>query len=208
MAYRQTEKTQARRLEVRQALLDSALELISCEGFDAVSIRAVAKNANLAAGTVYKHFNAKTELCTEVFRLASEAELARVESATKGKGTTTERLRTTIEGFSYRAIKQRRLSYALIAEPVDAAVDVERIRLRKGYADVFSRLVEEGIATKEFVPQQPDVSAAALVGIISEALIGPLSWQSDQQSVIEKELLVSSITEFCLRAVGVQNRGK
>ena len=175
MAYRQTEKTKARQLEVRQAIVDAALDLITNRGFSGISIRAVAEKAKLASGSVYKHFASKSELCSYVFRLASKAELARVANQSLQGETVRIRLQQTVIGFSERAIKQPRLSYALIAEPVDPLVDAERIKLRQDYADVFAELITEGMQQKEFVEQQANISAAALVGIIAETLVVPLS---------------------------------
>ncbi|MDP6978718.1 MAG: TetR/AcrR family transcriptional regulator [Myxococcota bacterium] len=182
-------------------MLDSALALVGEGGFGALSIKAVAQRADLATGTVYKHFASKAELCAEVFRLASEAELRRVQAATRGPGSAPERLGAAIGRFAERAVRGRRLAYALIAEPVDAAVDQERLRLREAYADVFATLVEEGVSEGSFREQDPSVSAAALVGVISEALVGPLAWKADDEPVVETPRLVAAIRVFCLAAV-------
>ena len=42
------------------------------------------------------------------------------------------------------------------------------------YAEIFEDLIRDGIRTGEFTHQNPSVSAAALVGLLAEALIGPL----------------------------------
>lgn len=202
MAYRQTEKTKARQLEVRQAIVDAALDLITNRGFSGISIRAVAEKAKLASGSVYKHFASKSELCSYVFRLASKAELARVANQSLQGETVRIRLQQTVIGFSERAIKQPRLSYALIAEPVDPLVDAERIKLRQDYADVFAELITEGMQQKEFVEQQANISAAALVGIIAETLVVPLSRAKNKITVKQQSALIGSIQELCMRAVG------
>ena len=202
MAYRQTEKTKARQQEVHQAIIDATLALLTDSGFAAVSIRAVAKQAGMATGSVYKHFASKAELCAKVFRLASEEELARVVRQTQGEDSPSQRLQKSVRGFSERAIKQPRLSYALIAEPVDPSVDEERIKLRQDYANAFADLISEGVAAKEFVNQQANVSAAALVGIISETLVVPLSWQQTKLTSKQQTDLIQSIQTLCLRALG------
>ncbi len=201
MAYRQTEKTKARQQEVHQAIIDATLALLTKNGFAAVSIRAVAKQAGMATGSVYKHFASKAELCAKVFRLASEKELARVVAETQGKENPTLRLQKSVRGFSERAIKQPKLSYALIAEPVDTSVDAERIKLRQDYANAFAALIKQGIALREFVDQQADVSAAALVGIISETLVVPLSRQNTKLPAKRQAELIQSIEALCLRAL-------
>lgn len=62
-----------------------------------------------------------------------------------------------------------------------------------------------------FASQDAPVSAAALVGVISEALVGPLSWQREavaqptpaaEPADAAATALVAAIQAFCLRAVG------
>lgn len=205
MPYRPTDKTVARKAEVRSRLLACATQIVATEGFGGLTIVAVARAADIATGAVYKHFESKAQLCTEVFRLATEKEVAHVRDAVARSGTPTQRLLDAISVFAHRAIRGRRLAYALIAEPVDTAVDAERLHYRRAYAEVFRALVEEGMRCGEFPVQIASVSAAALVGVIAEALVGPLaSIQSNQPDLGEHEL-VSSIQQFCVRAVALHN---
>ena len=204
MAYRPTEKTQARKAALKKQLLDAALFLVAGGGFNALTITAVAQRAGIATGAVYKHFESKAHLCAEVFRLATEKEVAVVRETALREGAPATRLLGTIETFAMRALRGRRLAYALIAEPVDTLVDAERLRYRQDYADIFRQLVEQGIASGDFPPQVSAVSAAALVGAITESLVGPLSWQMNTQPSVEQTRLIRSIQAFCLRAVAMK----
>lgn len=204
MVYRPTEKTAARKAAMRQRILDASLLLVSTGGFGALTINAVAREAGIATGAVYKYFESKAQLCAEVFRGATEKELAVVRENAWADGAPAKRLLNAIEAFSARALRGRRLAYALIAEPVDALVDAERLRYRRTYADIFEKLVEDGIRSGDFPPQSATVSAAAIVGVISEALVGPLTWAGDVEPEIEKTSLIQSIQSFCLRAVAMQ----
>ena len=205
MAYRPTEKTEARKAALRQRIVDAAMLLLSTGGFGAVTIGAVAQRAGIATGAVYKHFDSKAQLCAEIFRRATEREVAVVRETALREGAPADRLLQAIEAFAARAISGRRLAYALIAEPVDPMVDAERLRYRHAYAKIFQQLVEEGVRAGTFPPQQPSVSAAALVGVISEALVGPLTWQNGEPPAIDKGELIRSIQAFCLRAVALEN---
>lgn len=205
MAYRPTEKTEARKAALRQRILDAATLLVSTGGFGVLTINAVAQEAGIATGAVYKHFDSKAQLCAEVFRRATEKEVEIVRETASREGTPPQRLLNAIEAFAGRAIQGRRLAFALIAEPADALVDAERLRYRHAYAAIFHQVIEDGIRSGDFPPQLPSVSAAAVVGVISEALIGPLTWQDDQAPTIEKTELIRAIQAFCLRAVAQQD---
>ncbi|MHB1200101.1 MAG: TetR/AcrR family transcriptional regulator [Polaromonas sp.] len=204
MAYRPTEKTQARKAVLKKQLLDAALFLVAGGGFNALTITAVAQQAGIATGAVYKHFKSKAELCAEVFRLATGKEVAVVRETALREGAPATRLLDTIETFAMRAMRGQRLAYALIAEPVDTLVDAERLRYRQDYADIFRHLVEQGIGSGDFPPQVSAVSAAALVGAITESLVGPLSWQINTRPSVEQTRLIRSIQAFCLRAVAMK----
>lgn len=201
MAYRPTEKTQARKAELRQRLLDAALDLVSNGGFGALTMVGVASRAGIATGAVYKHFESKAQLCAEVFRIATEKEVVVVRDNALGSGAASQRLQSAIEAFAQRALRNPRLAFALIAEPVDALVDEQRLRYRLAYAKVFEELLTQGIQGGEFAAQTPSVSAAALVGVIAESLVGPLSWPQPGQTPPDTGPLIAAIQAFCLRAV-------
>ncbi len=202
MAYRPTDKTLAHKAEIRQRLLDASLGLLSEGGFAALTMVAVAAKAGIATGAVYKHFESKDQLCSEVFRVATEKEVAWVRETTLQRDASpSELILRAIEAFALRALRNPRLAFALIAEPVDVLVDAQRLRYRRAYADMFEQLVAQGIESGEFAPQFPSVSAAALVGVIAESLVGPLSWPAEDQPPMETESLIAAIQAFCLRAV-------
>jgi len=203
MSYRPTDKTEARKKSQHALLLSSAMKIVSIRGFQGLTIVAVAEEAEVATGTVYKYFESKAILCTEVFRQGSEKEVHQVQQAAfpDAPKSCKERLTHAIQTFAERAIAGHRLAYALIGEPVDPLVEIERLIYRQSYADIFDTLIAEGIKTGEFLPQDTRVTAAALVGTLSETLIGPLG-PTTPSTTREKRLeLVENIQTFCLRAI-------
>jgi len=51
----------------RKAILESSLELIALKGFHGTSMKQIASNANVAAGTIYVYFENKNVLIHELF---------------------------------------------------------------------------------------------------------------------------------------------
>lgn len=202
MPYRPTPRTEARKEDQRNRILHAARDLASSGGFANAQIAAVAEAAGVATGTVYRYFPSKSHLFIEVFRRACGREVEVLSEVIEGEGTTTERLTRCLELFAQRAVQGRRLAYALIAEPVDVAVDEERIRYRKQYARLFSKLLQEGIDAGEFAVQNVDLGAAAVVGAMSEVLVGPLLPGSETE--VSEDELIEEIVQFCLRSVGAK----
>src|SRR3954471_11039154 len=176
MPYRATEKTEARRAATRERVVRAALDQLAEGGYASASVQAIAARADIATGTVYRHFPSKSDLFAEVFRRASARELGvRATTASDEDPPARDRLALAAEAFARRALAEPRRAYALLAEPVDPAVEKERLVFRRGYRDVFARTIRQGIDRQELPPQDPETVAAALVGALGEALVGPLS---------------------------------
>lgn len=204
MPYRPTEKTEARKKAQHKLLLTTALQIVAKQGFQNLTIAFLAEQAQVAIGTVYKYFESKAELCAGVFRLATEKEVARVKQAAfpDAEGLSCEqRLSDAINIFSERALAGHNLAYALIAEPVEEMVQVERLKYREAYADIFEALINEGISKNEFCRQDARVSAAAMVGTLAETLLGSIVLDRKAIKQINQREVIEEIRSFCLRAV-------
>src|SRR5262249_52320751 len=143
-------------------------------------------------GTVYRHFPSKADLFAEVFRMASQHEVDAVTQAAAGQSAPAAQIAAAVETFARRALRGRRLAWALLAEPVDPAVETERLAFREAYARVFPSSLREGILDGSLPPQDPDITAAALVGALGEVMTRASS---------HEEALVASLVRFCLRSI-------
>jgi AcrR family transcriptional regulator len=199
MAYRPTERTEARKAAIRGRIVDAARELIAHGGYAEAQVSAVAARADVATGTVYRHFPSKADLFAEVFREASQREVdAMAAAAESAPGSAPERIAAGVEIFARRALRGRRMAYALLAEPVDPAVEAERLVFRRAYRDVLAEVIADGVAAGELPDQAVEVSASALVGAIGEALVGPLSPTASNGG---RKAVIDPLVRFCVRAV-------
>ena len=207
MPYRETAHTRARRDAVRERIVAAAREQVAEGGYASASVQAVARRAGVATGSVYRHFPSKAALFAEVFRRASQRELDLVIALTANEGLRpSERVAAAVEAFSRRALAGPTMAYALLAEPVDPVVEAERLRFRRGYRDAFKRALEDGIAAGEFREHDTELAAAAIVGALGEALLGPLSPASNGRSEPKHhDALVANLVQFCLNATTKEN---
>jgi AcrR family transcriptional regulator len=179
MPYRETERARAHAAGVRERILRAAHDQLAEGGFASAGVQAVARRAGVATGSVYRHFPSKADLLAEAFRRAAQREV----DVVRGAGSVEE----AVEVFVRRALAAPVRAYALIAEPVDPAVEAERLEFRAAYAAVFANLLDA----------PDDVVAAALVGALAEALVGPLA-RRDR----DPDQLVETLQRFCLSAIG------
>ena len=80
-------------------------------------------------------------------------------------------------------------------------VQVERLKYREAYADIFEALINEGISKNEFCRQDARVSAAAMVGTLAETLLGSIVLDRKAIKQINQREVIEEIRSFCLRAV-------
>jgi AcrR family transcriptional regulator len=197
MPYRPTERTEARKARTRERIVAAGLELLAEGGYASAGIQAIATRAGIATGSVYRHFESKADLAAEVFRRAAAPELAAVDRATEDDGRSArERIAAAAETFARRALAGPTQAYALLAEPVDPAVEAERLTFRRGYRDVFVRTIEQGIERGEVPPHDTHTVGAAIVGALGEALVGPLS-----NGAANHEALIATLVNFCMSAI-------
>lgn len=198
MPYRRTPRVEARLSASRERILSAALTILAKHGYAGCSMAAVAREAGVATGSVYRHFPAKADLVAEVFRTASQREVDAVARAAALELTAAEAVAAVIQTFAGRALRAPRMAYALLAEPVDPAVEAERLVFRRAYAEAFAGIVTRGVAAGELPAQDVEVSAAALVGALGEALVGPLSPVAPD---VDADAFVADLVAFCLRSV-------
>lgn len=56
-------------MDKKQAILESLLKLVNREGFYHLNMKNIAKEANIAAGTIYLYFKGKEELINALYRM-------------------------------------------------------------------------------------------------------------------------------------------
>ena len=199
MPYRRTENV-VRRLAARHdAIIAAARQIASEGGMAAVQIAPVAARAGIAAGTVYRYFPAKTDLVAALLSGMAEREIGALRRAAAGAPGPLSALSAAIMTFAARALHDRQLAFAAIAEPVDAELDGARTAFRRSLAAEFAGRIAAAVVEGRLPEQDSELAAAALTGLLVEGLIGPLAPDASGR---EREI-VQSLTLTAVRALGV-----
>jgi AcrR family transcriptional regulator len=188
---------------MRERLVAAAREVLEQGGYAAASVGAIADRAGVSAGALYRHYASKAELVVEVLRDAARRDLAAVDEAA-ATGCCIDRLEAAVATHARRALRRRRLAWALLHEPVDALVDAERLVHRRTYCRHMAGLLRQAIAAGEIPDQNVELAAAAVVGAIAESLCGPLSPVASR--IAAEDEIVASLVRFCRRSVGAPER--
>ncbi|MGA8078659.1 MAG: TetR/AcrR family transcriptional regulator, partial [Xanthobacteraceae bacterium] len=168
----------------------------------------VARRAGIAAGTVYRYFPGKIDLVAALVTEISASEIAALRHAAAVAPGPLSALSAAIMTFATRVLRNRRLSFAATAEPVDGALDPTQLAFRKALAEEFSARIAAAVSGGHLPAQNTGLAATALVGLLIETLIGPLAQvPGGQENKLEEDKQererVQSLTLIALRALGV-----
>ncbi|MFZ2511411.1 MAG: helix-turn-helix domain-containing protein [Gordonia sp. (in: high G+C Gram-positive bacteria)] len=182
-----------RRLSPQQAetvvrLTDAAVEVLNADGFDGLTVRAVAKRAGVAPATAYTYFSSKHHLVAEVFwrRLADGV------PAPDPQQSPADRVAEVLRGVSLVVAGEGQLGGAVTVALLGTDPDVEHLRLRIG-GFVRKRLSE----ALEVDPADPGPVVDALEMLYSGGLVyagmGHLTYeQTSERLVAAARLLLDS----------------
>jgi len=202
MAYRRTANV-LRRLNARHdAIVDAARDAATAGGMAAIQIAPVAERAGVAAGTVYRYFPGKIELVGALVESVAEREIEAVRKAADAAPGPLSAVAAAVATFGARALRNRKLAWAVIAEPVDTDTDVVRQQYRRDLSAEIETRIRAAIAGGHLPDQDASLAASALVGALLEGLIGPLA-PGGMDDPARSRQAVQTLTLFALRGLGV-----
>src|SRR4249920_3585844 len=112
---------------LQQLIVQAATDIVAEHGWQGAQMALIAARAGVATGSMYRHFTSKADLFAQVLAMVSQREVDVVDEIGRGTGPAPARLREAVTAFMKRALKRRRLAYALIAEPCEPEIDRARL---------------------------------------------------------------------------------
>ena len=200
MAYRRTERMSAQLAARQAAIMAAARSLARDSGIAAVQIVPVAQRAGIASGTVYRYFPSKDDLVGAVVGAFAEGELAALRRAAAAAPGPLSALAAGIMTFALRMLEERRLAWAILADPGAGGAPAGRLAFRRALTDTFKELIQAATAAGHLPSDEPPCAAAALIGAILEGL---LLIPEETPSSDDRGREAQALTLFALRALGV-----
>ena len=188
-------RTSDRRGDVMQA----ALELIAEKGFHDAPMAEIAEKADVAAGTIYRYFESKDVLITELHRELEEKVIAVLQEGFPTGKSVRERylhlLRGLIRYFIANPLHFRYMEQ-YFNSPYGISMRRQRLLGKPGNQDILMDLFREGIS-RQILKDLPVIVLFALA-------FGPLiSLISDHvfNFIVLDETLIQKTTEACWDAI-------
>lgn len=205
MSYKRSSLMQERMEQNRQAILQSARELIAQGGIKDAQIQAIAERAGVSSGLVYRYFDNKSQVLIEVLSEAIQHEVKILNHIAESELSSKQKLDKAVTTFVKRAMNSPQLAYSLMFEPVDAELEHERFRSKQLIKQSMKDILAAGKINGEFGFEDLNTAALCVVGAMTFVVIEPLNPSRnvmfDQNY---KDYFVKQIAEFCVNAVQVQ----
>ncbi|WP_067436054.1 cholesterol catabolism transcriptional regulator KstR [Nocardioides jensenii] len=193
----QEELGSAAQRERRKRILDATIALASRGGFDAVQMRAVAEQADVALGTLYRYFPSKIHLLVS----ALGREFERSQAAMAGKpipGETPEARVNYVLGRTTKILqKDPNLTEALTRAFMfaDASVSTEIHHVGMMLTSVLTEAM--GTRTGDAEPTEEEIAIARVIGDVwLSSLVG---WVTGRSSATDVETSMSVAVRLLLR---------
>jgi AcrR family transcriptional regulator len=157
-----------------QEILAIAAELFGERGYDAVSLDDVAERLDVTKGSLYHYFSGKEELgaaAIETLGAQWTARLARLVESTPGSPS--DRLRALVGEQLVVAVRDYPAGLGLFLVPGDQPQGQRDTikELRRRHDRLFRDLVEEGVASGEFVVVDIDTTLRCLHAAMTQASV-------------------------------------
>ncbi|MDH1704990.1 TetR/AcrR family transcriptional regulator [Acinetobacter johnsonii] len=205
MSYKRSSLMQKRMEQNREAILQSARELIAQGGIKDAQIQAIAERAGVSSGLVYRYFDNKSQVLIEVLSEAIQHEVKILNHIAESELSSKQKLDKAVTTFVKRAMNSPQLAYSLMFEPVDAELEHERFRSKQLIKQSMKEILVAGKINGEFGFEDLNTAALCVVGAMTFVVIEPLNPSRnvmfDQNY---KDYFVKQIAEFCVNAVQVQ----
>lgn len=205
MSYKRSSLMQERMEQNREAILQSARELIAQGGIKDAQIQAIAERAGVSSGLVYRYFDNKSQVLIEVLSEAIQHEVKILNHIAESELTSKQKLDKAVTTFVKRAMNSPQLAYSLMFEPVDAELEHERFRSKQLIKQSIKEILAAGKINGEFGFEDLNTAALCVVGAMTFVVIEPLNPSRnvmfDQNY---KDYFVKQIAEFCVNAVQLQ----
>ncbi len=205
MSYKRSSLMQERMEQNREAILQSARELIAQGGIKDAQIQAIAERAGVSSGLVYRYFYTKSQVFIAVLSEAIQHEVKILNHIAESELSSKQKLDKAVTTFVKRAMNSPQLAYSLMFEPVDAELEHERFRSKQLIKQSIKEILAAGKINGEFGFEDLNTAALCVVGAMTFVVIEPLNPSRnvmfDQNY---KDYFVKQIAEFCVNAVQVQ----
>ena len=156
-------------LQKKEQILLKAITVVNRRGYEGTTMEEIAAEHLMTKGSLYYYFKNKGDLMYQCHSYVLSQAARELEDALNGDGTVEEILRRMIAIHIDHAIEEKETNN-LIIEPENIFKDEQLkpvLELRKQYSSLFDQLFEKGIASGEFIVEDPKFVRMMVLGAMN-----------------------------------------
>lgn len=153
----------------REAILESAAQVIRQKGFHAASMADIAEAVQLQKASLYHHFSSKQDILLELLDRALEMVTDRMELVMAEKVPADEKLCLAMRSYLKTLSEQGDLVSVLLLEhrSLDPDYQTRHIPHRDRFENMWRDLIQEGVNTGVFYVENIPMTARGLMGVMN-----------------------------------------
>lgn len=186
-------------------ILEAAIKVFAEQGFFQSTISQIAKEAQVADGTIYLYFKNKEDILVQFFSYKTKQVFERFRQGVDSQGSAIEKLRSLIRRHLEEFQQDRNMAVVYQSETHQTSRRAEpQIRaMSKMYMDIVSQIVEQG-------QQEGSIRKELYLGLVRRFIIGAVDEVINTWLHAEKDYDLTSmadpLVDLFVRGIGVDDR--
>jgi AcrR family transcriptional regulator len=171
-------KRQRLRPEVRrEKLVEAATQVFAERGFEGARVEQIADVADVSPGLLYRHFEGKQELYTEILQLANRELMAHLTQAAAPNLPTAERVRAGLDAFFTFVENHRELWQMLMKDVLEPDIAHIRETVTRRSVQAVAALAAQDYESGGDMPHEVELEGVAVQ--VVGAAVSLASWWND-----------------------------
>ena len=185
--------------ETEKAIREAAVRVIAKHGFQAASLREIAKEVGIRAPSLYNYIKSKEKLLYELLREPLTAMIAEYRTLTEGITDPVTRLQIFTQVHLNFHLRSRlevfigNMELRSLSGPHYRTITA----LREEYARLLQQIIEDGVKQGVFTAPQPRVVTLVMLGMLS----GVCNWYKPDGPMSAEEMMKLHL-DLAFRALG------
>lgn len=187
--------------ETEKAIRKAAIRVIAKHGFQAASLREIAREVGIRAPSLYNYIKSKEKLLYELLKQPLQEMIADYKALTRGVQDPVARLQafTQVHLNFYLNYRLEVFIGNMELRSLSPAHYRTILGLRDEYAMLLQSIIEDGVKTGVFTAPQPRVVTLIIFGLLS----GACNWYRPDGPMSAEELMRLHL-ELAFRALGAK----
>ena len=187
--------------ETEKAIREAAVRVIAKHGFQAASLREIAKEVGIRAPSLYNYIKSKEKLLYELLREPLTAMIAEYRTLTEGITDPVTRLQIFTQVHLSFHLRSRlevfigNMELRSLSGPHYRTITA----LREEYTRLLQQIIEDGVKQGVFTAPEPRVVALVMLGMLS----GVNNWYKPDGKMSAEQMMQLHL-DLAFRALGAQ----